>query len=111
MPTLHGEVYSLLFLLFAYELLFLIGMHRYHFFQYSPDTDTFIFGTCRYRVPIPIFSLHLYIFKILGTETKRVCIMSIVHYTLVNLINQIDSQTKIYSDTFNISHIISVYSL
>ncbi len=20
-----------------------LGMHRYHFFQYSPDTDTFIF--------------------------------------------------------------------
>ncbi len=30
-----------------------LGMHRYHFFQYSPDTDTFIFGACdtgyRYR--------------------------------------------------------------
>ncbi len=37
--------------------------------------------------------------------------MSIVRYTLVNFIYQIDSQTKIYSDTFNISHIISVYSL
>ncbi len=36
------------------------GMHRYHFFQYSPDTDTFIFGICQCRVPI--FSLYLYIF-------------------------------------------------
>uniref|UniRef100_A0A672RZN4 Ankyrin 3 n=1 Tax=Sinocyclocheilus grahami TaxID=75366 RepID=A0A672RZN4_SINGR len=26
-----------------------LGMHRYHFFQYSPDTATFLFGTCRYR--------------------------------------------------------------
>lgn len=37
--------------------MFLIGMHRYYFFQNEANTDTFIFGTCQYQVPIHVYSL------------------------------------------------------
>ncbi len=35
------------------KISYLLGMHRYNFFQYSPDTVTFIFGT--HPIPILLF--------------------------------------------------------
>ncbi len=80
-------------------------MHRYYFFQYSPDTDTFIF----LYLPISSTDTDIFIafvnFLDIGYRNQKSM------YNVSWLTSFIHWLTKIYPDTFNISHIITVYSL